>query len=47
MKQNNFPTGWDNECVQQVLTYYEEQTEEEAIAEDEAAIANQSRRKNL
>jgi hypothetical protein len=38
MKQHTFPPGWDEERVRQVLAHYEEQTEDEAVAEDEAAI---------
>ena len=38
MKQNNFPPGWDEERVRRVLAHYTEQTEEEAVAEDEAAL---------
>jgi len=38
MKQSNFPPGWDEERVQRVLAHYESQTEEEAVAEDEAAF---------
>ena len=37
MSQNKFPPGWDKERVKAVLTQYEEQSEEEAVAEDEAA----------
>lgn len=37
MKQNRFPKGWDEERVKRVLDQYENQTEEEAVAEDEAA----------
>jgi hypothetical protein len=37
MKQNRFPPGWDEERVRRVLAHYEHQTEEEAVAEDEAA----------
>ena len=37
MKANQFPEGWDEERVRQVLARYEGQTEEEAVAEDEAA----------
>jgi len=37
-KKNRFPEGWDLDRVQQVLSHYEEQTDEEAIAEDEAAF---------
>ena len=39
MRQDRFPPGWDAERVRQVLAHYEEQTEDEAVAEDEAAIA--------
>ena len=33
MKQNEFPPGWDEKRVQSVIDYYENQTEDEAIAE--------------
>ena len=42
MEQNRIPRGWDAQRVQRVLTHYQEQTEEEAIAEDEAAFADQT-----
>ena len=32
-----FPRGWDEKRVRKVLEHYENQTEEEAVAEDEAA----------
>jgi len=38
MKKNIFPPGWDEERVAKVLNHYEAQTEEEAVAEDEAAF---------
>ena len=38
MRQNKFPPGWDEKRVQKVLAHYEEQTEEEAVAEDESAF---------
>ncbi len=38
MKQSKFPPGWDEERVRRVLAHYEQQTEEEAVAEDEAAF---------
>lgn len=41
MSQQNFPPGWDEERVRKVLKHYEEQTEEEAVAEDEAAFEDQ------
>ncbi len=42
MKQGKFPKGWDEERVRRVLSHYAEQTEEEAVAEDEAAFDDQS-----
>ncbi len=38
MKENKYPPGWDEARVRRVLAYYEEQSEEEAVAEDEAAF---------
>lgn len=38
MKQSKFPPGWDEERVRRVLSAYEQQSEEEAVAEDEAAF---------
>lgn len=35
MSQNGLPTGWDEERVQRVIAHYEEQTEDEAVEEDE------------
>lgn len=32
-----YPEGWDEARVRRVLEHYETQTEEEAVAEDEAA----------
>jgi hypothetical protein len=40
MKKNRFPKGWDEDRVRRVLAHYEEQTEDEAVAEDEAAFEN-------
>ena len=37
-KYSAFPPGWDEDRVRRVLSHYEEQTEEEAVAEDEAAL---------
>ena len=37
MTQAKFPAGWDEDRVKRVLAHYEEQSEEEAVAEDEAA----------
>jgi hypothetical protein len=38
MKQNKYPAGWNERKVRRVLKNYDSQTEEEAIAEDEAAF---------
>jgi hypothetical protein len=38
MKQNRFPPGWDEDRVRRVISYYEQQDEDEAVAEDEAAF---------
>jgi len=43
MKQSKFPPGWDEKRVRDVLAHYEMQTEEEAVAEDEATLADSSR----
>lgn len=38
MKQSKYPPGWNEKRVNEVLAHYESQTEEEAVAEDEAAF---------
>ena len=42
MTQRNFPPGWDENRVREVLAHYEAQTEDEAVGEDEAAFEDQS-----
>ena len=42
MTQNKFPPGWDEKRVQSVIDYYENQTEDEAVAEDEAGLQDES-----
>ena len=37
-KHSAFPPRWDEDRVRRVLAHYEKQTEEEAVAEDEAAL---------
>lgn len=37
MKQTKFPEGWNEERVRKLLEHYEAQSDEEAVAEDEAA----------
>ena len=38
MKESRFPPGWDEERVRRVLAHYEQQSEEEAVVEDETAF---------
>lgn len=38
MSKKKFPPGWDESRVRKVLEHYESQSEEEAVAEDEAAL---------
>ena len=38
MNQSQFPKGWGEERVRRILAHYEEQTEDETVAEDEEAI---------
>ncbi len=40
IKGTRFPPNWDEQRVRKVLARYEEQTEEEATAEDEAVSGN-------
>jgi hypothetical protein len=37
-KKSTFPPGWDEARVQRVLKHYESQSDEEAVAEDEASF---------
>jgi hypothetical protein len=39
MSESKFPSGWDEEKVRRVLSHYQDQTEEDALAEDEAGVA--------
>ena len=44
MKQRNrFPPGWDEARIRRVITHYEGQSDEEAVAEDEAAFKDRRR----
>jgi len=43
MTNKQFPAGWDEERVRRVLAHYENQTDEEAAAEDEAVFKRQGR----
>ena len=38
MNTTDFPPGWDEERVQRILQHYDSLTEDEEVAEDEAAF---------
>ena len=38
MRKSKFPKGWNKKRVKHVLAHYESQSEEETVAEDEAAF---------
>ena len=38
--QSYYPSGWDEARVRRVLAHYEGQTEDDAVAEDDAAFEN-------
>jgi hypothetical protein len=38
MVENKFPPGWDEQRVRRVLAHYRTQSQDEARAEDEAAL---------
>lgn len=40
--QSNFSPDWDEARVRRVLAHYERQTEEEGVAEDEAAAEDKT-----
>jgi len=37
MSESKYPAGWDETRVNRVLEHYETQSDEEAVAEDEAS----------
>ena len=37
MGNQHFPPGWDEDRVKRVIDHYDSQTDEEAVAEDEAS----------
>ena len=43
MNQSKFPPGWNADRVRKVLAHYESQSDEEAVAEDEAAFEDSLR----
>jgi hypothetical protein len=38
MTKTRFPAGWDEERVNRLIEHYESLSEEEQVAEDEAAV---------
>lgn len=42
MSEHKFPTGWDEERVKRLIAHYDCLTEEEQVAEDEAALSEQN-----
>jgi hypothetical protein len=42
MRETRFPPGWNEERVRKVLEHYENQSEDEAVAEDEAAFEGET-----
>jgi hypothetical protein len=40
--RNTFPAEWDDNRVRELLEHYEHQSEEEAVAEDEASMDDSS-----
>ena len=45
MSESKYPPGWDESRVRRVLEHYESQTDEEAVAEDEATWEDTSHTK--
>ncbi|MEO6810618.1 MAG: hypothetical protein ABI353_15995 [Isosphaeraceae bacterium] len=39
MSESRFPAGWDAERVKRLIDYYEGLSEDEQVAEDEAAVS--------
>ena len=39
-KTTNFPRGWDEERVERLLRHYDSLSEDDAVAEDQAAFEN-------
>lgn len=39
MSKSRFPRGWDEERVRRLMRHYDSRSEEEQVAEDEAAMS--------
>lgn len=44
MNKQHFPPGWDEDRVKRLIAHYDSMTEEEQVAEDEAAVSEQQGR---
>lgn len=42
MENSTYPPDWDEDRVRRVMARYEQQSEEEAVAEDEAAFEDET-----
>jgi hypothetical protein len=42
MSEQHFPPGWNEERVKRLIAHYDSLPEEEQVAEDEAAVAEQT-----
>ena len=42
MTEQHFPPGWDEDRVKRLIAHYDATTEEEQVAEDEAAVGEQN-----
>jgi hypothetical protein len=41
MSESRFPPGWDEQRVKRLIAHYDALSEEEQVAEDEAAVREQ------
>ena len=42
MTNPKYPSGWDLDRVKRLIQHYEDQSEEEAVAEDEATLSDRT-----
>lgn len=40
--KNKFPEGWDEKKIQEVINHYENQSEDDAVAEDEKGFEKEN-----
>jgi hypothetical protein len=40
MKPHELPAGWNEQTIREIVDYYDAQTDEEAVAEHEAALSS-------